>query len=50
MDSTEVSLIINYDLPVSAETYTKRLVQHFFLGRGFTLHKISHYYPALNQQ
>jgi ATP-dependent RNA helicase RhlE len=28
MDATEVSLIINYDLPVSAETYTKRLVQH----------------------
>jgi ATP-dependent RNA helicase RhlE len=28
MDATKVSLIINYDLPVSAETYTKRLVQH----------------------
>ncbi|HET6543416.1 MAG TPA: helicase-related protein [Chryseolinea sp.] len=28
MDATEVSLIINYDLPVSAETYTKRLIQH----------------------
>ena len=32
MDSTEVSLVINYDLPVSAETYTKRLIQH----RGLT--------------
>ena len=36
MDATEVSLIINYDLPVSAETYTKRLVQHRSLTGNYT--------------
>lgn len=28
MSTTEVTAIINYDLPVSAETYTKRLKHH----------------------
>ena len=36
MDATEVSLIINYDLPVSAETYTKRLAQHRSLAGNHT--------------
>ena len=36
MDATEVSLIINYDLPVSAETYTKRVVQHRSLTGNYT--------------
>jgi ATP-dependent RNA helicase RhlE len=36
MDATKVSLIINYDLPVSAETYTKRLVQHRSLAGSYT--------------
>ena len=36
MDATEVSLIINYDLPVSAETYTQRLVQHRSLVGNYT--------------
>ena len=36
IDATEVSLIINYDLPVSAETYTQRLVQHRSLIGNYT--------------
>jgi ATP-dependent RNA helicase RhlE len=36
MDATKASLIINYDLPVSAETYTKRLVQHRSLAGSYT--------------
>ena len=36
LDATEVSLIINYDLPVSAETYTKRLLQHRSLTGNYT--------------
>lgn len=35
MDATKVSLIINYDLPVSAETYTKRVVQHRNLAGNY---------------
>jgi ATP-dependent RNA helicase RhlE len=36
IDATNVALIINYDLPVSAETYTKRLVQHRSLPGNYT--------------
>jgi superfamily II DNA/RNA helicase len=28
MNAAEVSFVINYDLPLSAETYTRRLAQH----------------------
>jgi ATP-dependent RNA helicase RhlE len=31
IDKTEGSLIVNYDLPLSAETYMKRLIQHLSL-------------------